>query len=244
MKKLYEKNELNFALMWIGIYVVAFSLGENISAAVGVAKSVTTPLCLIITGILYYWIRQCGLQEKYGLCKIEGTVESWLYFIPLALLVSTNVWGGLRMNLSVLESVLHVISMLGVGFLEEIIFRGFLFKAMSKTSVKSAILVSSLTFGMGHIVNLLNGRDVLETLLQLCYACAIGFVFVIIFYVGKSLWPCIITHAAVNILSAFSNQEIASVSRSVFAAVFLCVVSFGYAAYILKKNSVHLMDGV
>lgn len=85
------------------------------------------------------------------------------------------------MNLSVLEAFLHVISMLGVGFLEEIIFRGFLFKAMSKTSVKSAILVSSLTFGMGHIVNLLNGRDVLETLLQLCYACAIGFVFVIIF---------------------------------------------------------------
>ncbi len=240
MKKLYEKNELNFAFVWIGIYVIAFSLGENISAAVGVAKCVTTPLCVIMTGILYYWIRQGGLQEKYGLCKIEGTAKSWLYFIPLVLLVSTNMWGGLRMNLSVVEALLHIISMIGVGFLEEIIFRGLLFKAMCKTNVKSAILVSSLTFGMGHIVNLLNGRDVLETLLQLCYACAIGFVFVIIFYVGKSLWPCIITHAVVNILSAFSNQEIASVSRSVSGAVFLCVVSLGYAAYILKKHSVQI----
>ena len=243
MKKLYEKNELNFALIWIGIYVVAFSLGENISAAVGVAKCVTTPLCVIMTGILYYWIRQSGLQEKYGLCKMEGTAKSWLYFIPLVLLASTNMWGGLRMNLTVLEAVLHVISMIGVGFLEEIIFRGLLFKAMSKTNVKSAILVSSLTFGMGHIVNLLNGREVLETLLQLCYAIAIGFVFVIIFYVGKSLWPCIIAHAVINCLSAFSNQEIASVSRSVFAAVFLCVVSFGYAAYILKKHPVKISDG-
>lgn len=51
-------------------------------------------------------------------------------------------------------------------------------------NVKRAILISSITFGLGHIVNLLNGKNILETLMQICYAVAIGFLFTIIFYKG------------------------------------------------------------
>ena len=64
--------------------------------------------------------------------------------------------------------------MINVGFLEEIIFRGFLFKMMKKDNVKSAIIVSSITFGIGYIVNLLNGADFIPSLLQVFYAIAIG----------------------------------------------------------------------
>lgn len=35
---------------------------------------------------------------------------------------------------------------------------------MEKNNVKSAIIVSSITFGIGHIVNLLNGADLIPTL--------------------------------------------------------------------------------
>ncbi len=69
--------------------------------------------------------------------------------------------------------------------MEEVIFRGFLFKAICKTNVKQAIIISSVTFGFGHIVNLLNGRDIPETLIQICYAVAIGFLFYNYFYKGK-----------------------------------------------------------
>ncbi len=31
MRKLYEKNALTFALVWIGIYVVLLSMAENLS---------------------------------------------------------------------------------------------------------------------------------------------------------------------------------------------------------------------
>ena len=86
------------------------------------------------------------------------------------------------------------LSMACVGVIEEVIFRGFLFKAMCKDNIKLAVFISSITFGMGHIVNLLNGKDLIATLLQICYASAIGFLFTIIFYKGKSLLPCIITH--------------------------------------------------
>lgn len=235
MKKLYDKNELNFALVWIVLYVVLFSVSDNVSASIGVAKSVTAPVSIVMTGVIYLWISKNGFKEKYGLCKLEGNAKTYLYFIPLVLLASTNIWFGVKMNLSILETFLYIVSMLCVGFMEEIIFRGFLFKAMCITNVKSAVLVSSLTFGFGHIVNLLNGREIPETLMQVCYATAIGLLFTIIFYKGKSLWPCIITHSVVNSLSVFANTEQANVSNGMLVSVFLCIVSLSYAVYILKN---------
>ena len=91
--------------------------------------------------------------------------------------MSINLWKGVTIKLSVLETALYVLSMLCVGFIEEIIFRGFLFKALCKDNLKLAIVISSVTFGMGHIVNLLNGSDLIPTLLQIAYATAIGFLF-------------------------------------------------------------------
>lgn len=236
MKKIYNKNELNFSLIWIGLFVVLFSVADSISASIGIVKSVTAPLSIVMTGFLYFWVRKNELKEKYGLLKFDGNKKDYLYFIPLLLLASTNIWFGFKLNLSVLETILYIISMLCVGFLEEIIFRGFLFKAICQTNVKQAILISSLTFGIGHIVNLLNGADVLKTLLQICYASAIGFLFTIIFYKGKSLWPCIITHSLINSLSAIANREASTKLRDMAAGVFLCVVSLFYAFYILKKT--------
>lgn len=237
MNKIYEKNELNFALIWIGIYVVLMSVADSISESIGTTKLVTAPLCIVMTAIIYFWIRKNGLKEKYGLCKFEGNIKTYLYFIPLIFIASTNVWWGLKLNFTVLETILYIISMLCVGFLEEIIFRGFLFKALCKDNVKTAIIISAVTFGFGHIVNLLNGREIPETLMQICYAVAIGYLFTIIIYKGKSLWPCILTHSVLNSLSAIANKEARPEYGNILCCVFLTVVPLVYAIYILKKSA-------
>ena len=122
--------------------------------------------------------------------------------------------------------------MINVGFIEEIIFRGFLFKMMEKHNTKRAIIVSAITFGIGHIVNLLNGADLTPTLLQICYAISIGYLFVIIFYKSKSLIPAIITHMIFNSLSIFNVEN----SNTMYlASVFLIIVPISYAIYINKN---------
>ena len=125
--------------------------------------------------------------------------------------------------------------MLCVGFIEEIIFRGFLFKALYNDNVKLAIVISSVTFGIGHIVNLLNGKDLIPTLLQVCYAIAIGFLFTIIFYKGKSLLPCIIAHSFVNSSSVFAVEN-SLMKFHVISSAVLCIISLSYALWILKKT--------
>ena len=123
--------------------------------------------------------------------------------------------------------------MLLVGFLEEIIFRGFLFRAMEKSGLKSAIIVSSLTFGFGHIINLFaTNADILTTILQICYATTTGFLFVIIFYKGMSLIPCIVTHGVFNALSIFAvnlNQ-----TMSVLTAFIIMLLTLTYSIILLR----------
>lgn len=234
MIRLYRKNELAFSLIWIALYVVLFSLADNLSLELGTAKIVTVPVCVVMIVFLIVWIVKNGLCEKYGLAKTEINYRKYLYFLPLVLIASTNLWGGVALRLSVLETVLYVISMLCVGFIEELIFRGFLFKAICRENVKRAILISSITFGFGHIVNLLNNAETLATLLQICYATAIGFLFTIIFYKSKSLLPCVFTHSTVNVLSAFAREG--SQKGAILVSVALIMISVLYAVWILNQQ--------
>ena len=166
----------------------------------------------------------------YGLTKVKDP-KKYLFFIPLILVVSVNVWNGININHSYSEIIFHTIIMLNVGFIEEVVFRGFLFKMMAKDNVKLAIAVSTITFGIGHILNLFNGAEVLPTLLQIGYATAIGYLFVIIFYKSKSLVPCIIAHSVNNSLSILNVENKLSLY---VIPVFLMIVPTVYAIYINK----------
>lgn len=121
--------------------------------------------------------------------------------------------------------------MINVGFLEEIIFRGFLFQMMAKDNIKNAVVVTSITFGIGHIINLLNGADLIPTLIQICYAISTGFLFAIILIKTKSLLPCIITHSVVNSLSIFAVTNIVT---TYISPIILTIVPILYAIYLNK----------
>ena len=234
MKKLYAKSEIWFAVAWIIAYVVLASAGDNISADLGIEKIVTLPILIAMSAILYFFVRKNGLTEKYGLCKPKLPAPKMLFYAPILVLLTANLWYGIALNLSPVETALYILSMFCVGFLEEMIFRGLLFQAMAKEGVKSAIIVSSITFGIGHIVNLINGSgaELLPNLLQVLYAVAIGFAFVMIYCKTKSLMPCILTHSVFNGLSAFANEAAMTPQRQIISGSLLAVIAGGYALYL------------
>ena len=236
MKRFWEKAPLGFSLMWIGVYVVALSAADGVSTMLGVEKSITAIVCILMSAVLLWWMGKNGLFSRFGLCHPQGNRRDYLYFLPMLLLITVNLWWGVRLNLSVPETVLDVISRLCVGFLEEVIFRGFLFQALCKDGIKLAVIISSITFGMGHIINLLNGAEVVATLLQILYAAAAGFLFTIIFYKSGSLLPCIVTHSAINCLSVFADEQGMTMGRELISGLFLFVVAIVYSLYILKRT--------
>ena len=207
MKKLYEKNELIFSLIWIAIYVIGTSLAEALNETVGIPKLVSAVFHIAMSITLLLWVRRNNLTEKYGLFLPRyRLVQAW-FFIPLVLVCLYKLVFSPALRFSATESVLFVISMLCVGFLEELIFRGFLFRAIEKENLTRAIIISSVTFGIGHIVNLINGQNLLETIGQIIFAVFVGFALVILFHKGKSLVPCIVFHGVFNALSIIANDE-------------------------------------
>lgn len=208
MKKLYEKNELTFAIVWIVIYCVLQSLANSLNETIGIEYSASAVLCILQTIILFTFIKKNRLLERYGLCKSPIPARSFLYYVPLVIFATGNLWNGVAVNYSWMGSVCRIACMLCVGFIEEMIFRGLLFEAIAKENVKRAIIISSVTFGIGHIINLVNGSgmNLADNLCQVIFAIAVGFLFVTIYYRGGSLLPCIIAHSVNNSLGTFSNE--------------------------------------
>lgn len=225
-----------FAIVWIVVYCVLLSLAYPLNEKIGIEYSASAIFCILLTSILFAFIRKNKLQERYGLCKSPVPARRFLYYVPLIIIASGNLWNGVAVNYSLSGAVCRIACMLCVGFLEEVIFRGFLFKAMEKDGIKSAIIVSSVTFGIGHIVNLFNGSgmDLVDNLCQICFAIAIGFLLVTIFYRGRSLLPCIIVHSAINTLSTFSNKAGLTLEKHMIHVLVLMFITVAYNLILTK----------
>jgi len=236
MKKLYEKSELSFAIAWIVFYCVLQSIANPLNEIIGVDFSASAVLCFAQAVVLFIFIQRNGLMKRYGLCKPSLPPRQFLFYIPLIVLATCNLWNGFAVNDSFMGIACRIVGMICVGFVEEVIFRGFLFKAMAKDNVKSAIVVSSLTFGIGHLINLFNGSgmDLVSNLCQICSAVAVGFLLVTIFYRGGSLIPCIITHSTINALGTFDNAAGITPQKHVIHTLILIVITVAYTLILTK----------
>ena len=236
MKKLYEKSELTFAIVWIVVYCVLQSLANPLNKAIGVAYAASSAFCILQTVALFAFIRKNNLQKRYGLCKSPVPAYRFLYYVPLVVLASGNLWNGVALNYTPVETVCRIICMLCVGFLEEVIFRGLLFKAIAKDNIKSAVIISSVTFGIGHVINLFNGSgmNLVDNLCQIVFAIAVGFLLVTIFYRGGSLLPCIFVHAAINTLGTFANDMNLTTETHLFHLAVLIAVTVTYTLILTR----------
>lgn len=233
LKKLYDKSEILFSVLWIVAYCVLMSVGDSLSATVGIEKSVTLPVALLMSVLLLVFLKKNKLFGYCGICPSKVSARSMLYYLPVVVMLTANLWWGVTLNYGALETVLYILTMLCVGLLEEIIFRGLLFNAMRKDNVKIAIIVSSVTFGIGHIINLVNGSgaELIPNLLQVIYATAAGFMFVMMYYRSASIVLCIAAHGIFNSLSAFA-KEAQTLEARVISCILLTVITGSYAIYL------------
>lgn len=229
MNKFFEKHETLCLIVLIAGYVILNSYCMQ-------KFGYTSPTSFIVNTILSILLLALIIISKntkyYGLTKVQNA-KSFLYFIPLIIIGTVGLWNGINLDNSKSAILFHILTMINVGFLEEIIFRGILYKSIEKNNQNLAIIISSVTFGIGHIVNLLNGADLIPTLIQVCYAIALGFLFVTIFNKSKSLIPCIITHMMINSLSVIGKD---STGLSLYLIpIIVIIISISYIILINKN---------
>ncbi len=225
MRKLYETKEVLFAVLWIVAYCVIMSA---LKGELGYASIWMLLGLIVFTAGIIAFVKSNRLEEKYGLNGFPKDMKKYLFFIPMFVLATGNIWDGFSLSYKGAELVIATLSMILVGFVEEMIFRGFLFKAMlGDGKTVPAIVVSALTFGIGHIVNLLTGQAFFETLLQVIFAISWGFILTLAFYKSGSMIPCIIAHAMIDVLSLYgADSEMGDwivIGVTIIAAVIYCI---------------------
>ena len=232
LKKLYDTKEPLFAVLWIVLYCL---ISIPIRGQFGDESIWMLVALAVIALAAAAFIRKYHLEAKYGLDRWPTAVRRYWYFIPMLILMTGNLWGGFHVAYPGIGQLWAVLSMMLIGFIEEVIFRGFLFKMMLKENgVRPAIIVSAVTFGIGHLVNLLAGQTSLESVMQVFFAIAWGFIFTMVFYKCGSLWPNIIVHGLVDVLSKFAADNATMQWVYVISTIVVAVV---YCAHLGKQDT-------
>ena len=235
MLKLFKKSEILFAVFWIVLYTVSMGNLRNL----GDDSPFMLAGLIVISALMFLFVRKNGLSEYYGLSSWSENCRTMLWFLPLWIVASFNLWAGISPKYSLPGLIFAAVSMALVGFAEELIFRGFLFRAMLRDGdARTAIVVSSVTFGIGHMINLFTGHEFAETLMQVIFAIAYGFLVTMAFYKSGSLIPCILSHSLTDIFSVFANEDSPALLNWITHAVMLAVTVI-YVIYLSKRVRTH-----
>lgn len=244
LKKLYETNELLFTAIIVIADLLLYEVGKELSFLAGIAGAATAPIRIFEIVFLYLWISKNGMKEKYGFCSFKKDINKYLYLFPLIVLIAIIFVRGIHVKFTFITTIIFIIIQIGIAFMEELIYRCFLFRALcKKMDAGVAVVISSVIFGAIHMSHLLCGEDLLVNVLHVLYAGAVGFLFCVIFYEGKSIWPCIITHALINSCEAFVKIEITLLNYWGICAVTI-LFSYGWSLYILKKEKSCILTGI
>lgn len=201
--------------------IIIIMLSVGISATSGkVVGSIGLPIFELPFILLYILIIKKIWKFNFGFrTKIKPI--PFMAIISMLAIVLVNIITSKSMDVifNVLPSgqiflavIVAFFSSLVIGIFEEVVFRGvmfnyfvFLFRKSNK-SILLAGLLSSIIFGLLHIINALyGGAEWAYTLYQVAYASALGFLFAMVYVQTKNIVAPILLHMLIDWSDLFFN---------------------------------------
>ena len=197
MKNLAIRHPYVFSVLVILVPVVGMKLGlvglQTYFSELGVRLIVAALFCGYVTTL----VKMLGWWKEIGFAKPRSwravvAYAPWL-LLPLLMVMSGGVRGA-----SPRRIVAFAAFTLMVGFAEEILLRGVSLRAMLPRGVMRAVVLSSLFFGLGHLFNIVQGRDPQSAIVQAIYATLIGIGFAGTRLYSGTIIPAILLHALID----------------------------------------------
>jgi membrane protease YdiL (CAAX protease family) len=222
-------------------------LGVVLTLLISVASAVATILEFGDTGIrnaqacaflvmaiivTVHMKRQDSSLLRFGFRKLEAKqAGAVLFYIPLLIIaVAQPVMSGINVDLSLVEVISIVIMTLLVGFTEESIFRGIIRDKLKFKGPVFYIVFSSVFFGVLHMANALDGKDIIHTLLQVINALLLGCVLALLIEAGNNIIPLIAFHFIYDALAMVSNENL---DHEVLIVSILNILYLFYGIYLV-----------
>ena len=166
----------------------------------------------VMAVVLFYLIRFLSIADL-GFHKVrEGSIRELLYQIPMLVVALLGLSGGVNFSHGGSFLFASLFLTIGVGLSEEIYFRGIICKLWMAHGSGKAIWISSILFGICHLLNILGGAGVGATILQIFFAFFYGAILAVIFIRTQSIVPCILLHFLHDFCS-FIAKDISQIAQ-------------------------------
>jgi len=165
-----------------------------------------------------------------------------LFYIPLFLIeIIPIIFGNYNDEIIISQYFILLFFTVAVGLNEEVYFRGIILKILNIKGIKKAIIISSVIFGVLHVVNLFDGKHVLYIILQICFAFLVGFVLSEIVIITKSIVIVIIWHFTHDFVALITGDNLGKVDLIILA---IQVIILLFYAMIIWKNGINKMEKI
>ena len=191
------------------------------------------------TGVLFGWLIIAD--------GVYGFVSSYISFDKSSLSFP-----------SMQKTIFFTLVMLLIGILEEVLCRGVILNNMlnkwghTKTGIIKSVILSSLIFGLGHLVNLFwQPTLIIGTVTQVIYTFLIGILFASIYLRCKNIWAVVILHAIFDWLCMVSgiyhtaSSSVVPVDNSIVSMLITSMLYIPFALlgfFLLRKIFVEDMS--
>ena len=152
-----------------------------------------------------YAFKDCKLLNTL---KLKCMVTKDLKIIPLLLLCCSNFIvamfqkSNLNPHIDTFEIITGLIVSIGVGIIEELLFRSQVLEEFLKLKSKvQSVLFSSLIFGSVHLLNISSLGTIPIVLIQMCYTFFLGLVLAVIYLYSKNIILPILFHILFNFIN-------------------------------------------
>lgn len=216
-------------------------------------------LAINIVGILFplFLVIICGYKYIFSIGDFAYTLRVgllWIIMQGLVLILEAFTVFFVLKDVhikSTLGLIIGLIEIFGIGFREEVIFRGIIGNAIGrkygkdKSGVWLSCIISGCIFGSFHLLNYFAGVNLTSTLIQSFVACGAGVMLCAIYYRGGSIWGLILIHSLIDSVSLFTalfTNDISSVeainklSLKNIVPFFICML---IAMFLLRNKKIN-----
>lgn len=212
MKKLKNKPILTSVLITVLFLAAVELIGFVWFLPAGVSSAIIYELIMMLVPFVFVCIfGDVKVYTKKGFFKTLKA-GAYIFVAESLLLLATagesaasedTIWVGAG------TAVLGALTLVGIGFREESIFRGIFVNLIGKKYIKDrkGILItawsSGAIFGVVHLTNVFSGVDLFSAIIQSVVATGVGFYLAAVYLRGGNLWALILVHAITDGASMF-----------------------------------------
>lgn len=256
LKTFATQKPVLFALLALilGVLLTEIPLRDALAPYTGLqtAHYLTIILEQGLVGCLAFWLlARFNWLDTAGFTAPKQWKALWLGW-PLLLFTLINIDEGIVIDTSnPVLIVLHLLTALSTGWVEEVLFRGVVVTTLlqkwgqTRKGIYLSVLVSSALFGVVHLTNFLVGRyPLLNNLTQITFALFFGVMFAACLLRNRTIWPMIILHAAVDWAGTLREISVGGGLRLVtplitaenaIVSILITLPLFIYGLFILRK---------